>query len=77
MKSRSGLRIGVAFDYMRVKVKDIALLEKFSPVFRKLYEKDGLKEGVDRPADMTRFLAAKGDDKNPATVHAPASAKRK
>ncbi|MCJ1285236.1 hypothetical protein MMC26_004576 [Xylographa opegraphella] len=31
-------KIGVAFDYMRVKVKDIALLEKFTPALLKLYD---------------------------------------
>ena len=31
------VKIGVMFDYMRVKVKDIALLEKFSPAISKLF----------------------------------------
>ena len=37
------MKIGVAFDYMRVKVRDIACLEKFTPALRKLYE-HALKE---------------------------------
>lgn len=46
-KSRHDLKVGVAFDYMRVKVKDIALLEKFTPALLKLYdqEKAGDSEG--------------------------------
>ncbi|KAL9121053.1 MAG: hypothetical protein Q9187_002397, partial [Circinaria calcarea] len=36
-KSRiQDMKIGVAFDYMRVKVRDIALLEKFTPALLKL-----------------------------------------
>ena len=36
-----GVKIGVAFDYMRVKVKDIALLERFTPTFSKLLDSAG------------------------------------
>ena len=32
------MKVGVAFDYMRVKVKDMAVLERFTPVLLKLYE---------------------------------------
>lgn len=32
------LKVAVAYDYMRVKVKAIAILEKFTPVFMQLYE---------------------------------------
>ena len=32
------MKIAVAFDYMRVKVKDIASLEKFTPALRELYK---------------------------------------
>lgn len=45
------MKVGVAFDYMRVKVKDIALLEKFTPALMKLYDqgKAGDSEsGLDR-----------------------------
>lgn len=34
------MRVAVAFDYMRVKVKDIASLEKFTPALRLLYKED-------------------------------------
>ena len=34
------IKIGVAFDYMRVKVKDIASLEKFTPALRELYKEE-------------------------------------
>lgn len=37
-KPQHDMKIGVAFDYMRVKVKDIALLEKFTPALLKLYD---------------------------------------
>ncbi|MCJ1436647.1 hypothetical protein MMC27_006028 [Xylographa pallens] len=37
-KPANDMKIGVAFDYMRVKVKDIALLEKFTPALLKLYD---------------------------------------
>ncbi|MCJ1249137.1 hypothetical protein MMC30_006360 [Trapelia coarctata] len=36
----SDMKVGVAFDYMRVKVKDIALLERFTPALLKLYDHD-------------------------------------
>ena len=36
--SQNDMKIGIAFDLMRVKVKDIMLLEKFAPAFKKLYE---------------------------------------
>jgi len=44
---RRDLKVGVAFDYMRVKVKDIALLERFTPALLRLYdqEKAGDSEG--------------------------------
>jgi ribonuclease Z len=32
------MKVGVGFDFMRVKVKDIAILEKFTPALLKLYE---------------------------------------
>jgi len=34
------MKVGVAFDYMRVKVKDIVLLERFTPALLKLYDQD-------------------------------------
>ena len=45
------MKVGVAFDYMRVKVKDIALLERFTPALLKLYGQDkagGSEQGVKR-----------------------------
>ena len=32
------MKVGVAFDYMRVKVKDIIHLEKFNGAMRELYK---------------------------------------
>lgn len=40
------LKIGVAFDYMRVKVDEIIHLEKFTPALLKLFEKAELDERV-------------------------------
>ena len=51
------MKVGVAFDYMRVKVKDIALLEKFTPVFLRLYEDEvdtGEKEEIDERAEVSK-----------------------
>lgn len=40
---RTDLKIAFAFDYMRVKVKDIASLERFVPALRELYKDDEVK----------------------------------
>ena len=45
---RKDMKIGIAFDYMRVKVKDIELLEKFNPLMRELYKNE--MEELSRPA---------------------------
>jgi ribonuclease Z len=45
-----GMKVAVAFDYMRIKVKDIALMERFRPVLLKLYETASvLDDEVGRP----------------------------
>ncbi|KZF24011.1 hypothetical protein L228DRAFT_252532 [Xylona heveae TC161] len=43
---RGDVKIGVAFDYMRVKVGEIAHLEKFTPAFLKLYEEKEAEESI-------------------------------
>ena len=53
------MKIGVAFDYMRVKVGDIIHLEKFTPALRELY-----KETVDEPKDYRAAKEAFSDDEN-------------
>ena len=40
LQPTTDMKIGVAFDYMSVKVKDIENLEKYTPALRKLYEED-------------------------------------
>ena len=45
------MKVAVAYDYMRVKVKDIMLLEKFTPAFQKLHESQNIRE--DRPETPT------------------------
>ena len=52
---RAGMKIGVAFDYMRVKVKDIALLEKFTPALIKLYDHD---EDLPDPVAKEKLLVS-------------------
>ena len=42
------IKIAFAFDYMRVKVKDIASLEKFTPALRELYKEDEVKPVEER-----------------------------
>ena len=42
------MKIAVAFDYMHVKVKDIASLEKFTPALRELYKADEVRPVDDR-----------------------------
>ncbi|MCJ1231893.1 hypothetical protein MMC12_008572, partial [Toensbergia leucococca] len=53
----STMKIGVAFDYMRVKVGEIAHLEKFTPALLKLYETPDAKEKDDEDIEG----AAKGN----------------
>lgn len=42
--SVNDLKVGVAFDYMKVKVKDIMLLEKYTPALLKLFEEAEAEE---------------------------------
>ena len=54
------VKIGVAFDHMRVKVKDIIALEKFKPTFQKLYtDYTGTDDDLDEEAKATKKLALK------------------
>ena len=48
------MKIGVAFDYMRVKVGDIIHLEKFTPALRELY-KETVNEAKDHKAAKEAF----------------------
>ena len=67
------MKVGVAFDYMRVKVKDMAVLERFTPVYMKLYENEYNKsansasmsgfEEPDADADAEPNKEAKGKKK--------------
>ena len=45
-KSKTDMKVGVAFDYMKVKVKDIALLERFTPALVALYAQDDVKDDI-------------------------------
>ena len=67
------MKIGVAFDYMRVKVKDIIHLEKFTPALRELYKEEE-KEEHDAKAKKAAKEAFSDEvrdvGKNSATVNA-------
>ena len=57
------MKIGVAFDYMRVKVGEIAHLEKFTPALRELYKDvdEDVKESKEAFSDnVTEVLPSKG-----------------
>lgn len=53
------MKIGVAFDYMRVKVGEIAQLEKFSPALIKLLEKPVLSDAESLPATESKGTSEK------------------
>ena len=65
--SKKDLKIGVAFDFMRVKVKDIMLLEKFTPAFMKLYDSGTSKD--------TQSLGSSSD--NETTTRKPSTKEKK
>lgn len=67
VKPANEMKIGVAFDYMRVKVGDIMHLEKFTPAMRELY-KDAEREEQDTKAKKVARQAFSDDVKEvPAT----------
>ncbi len=53
------MKIGVAFDYMRVKVGEIAQLEKFSPALIKLFEKPVVSDAESIPAVESKGTSEK------------------
>lgn len=60
VKPANDMKIGVAFDYMRVKVGDIMHLEKFTPALRELY-KDAEQEEQDTKAKKAARQAFSND----------------
>ena len=74
--STNDLKIGVAFDYMRVKVGDIIHLEKFTPALRELY-KEAEKEELDGKAKKAAGEAPIDINKGVATKDAGKSAANK
>ena len=62
------LKIGVAFDYMRVKVGEIAQLEKFNPAFAKLFE-----DPVVESNDGNSMIESKEPSERNESEHAPSS----
>ena len=57
------MKVGVAFDYMRVKVKDIAILEKFTPVLLKLYDKEASVGGKGETSKGIGMMNSRRTDK--------------
>ena len=49
-EAAKNMKICVAFDYMRIKVKEIAHMEKFTPALLELYEQDDASEEADKQA---------------------------
>ena len=75
----SDLKIGVAFDYMRVKVGDIIHLEKFTPALLKLFEGQEPEKPVEmHEEDMNDKNAEKGKSSlTPNTKHPKSKAEKK
>ncbi|MCJ1265110.1 Zinc phosphodiesterase ELAC protein 2 [Lobaria immixta] len=75
------LKVGVAFDYMKVKVKDIMLLEKFAPALVKLFEEaeseDPEEEHVEKPDTKPEMVKKKTGERNAMVEsgHIPRSAR--
>ena len=61
--SMNYMKIGVAFDYMRIKVGDIIHLEKFTPALRELY-KEAEKEELEGKAKRAAQEVPVDDEKN-------------
>jgi hypothetical protein len=49
------MKVGVAFDYMRVRVRDIIHLEKFNPAMRELYKQEEEEDGKAKRAAKEAF----------------------
>lgn len=52
------MKVAVAFDYMRVRVGDIAQMEKFTPALLKLYEQEELDDKVGTIAEVDKEAKA-------------------
>ena len=65
LSRQADLKIAFAFDYMRVKVKDIGSLEKFVPALRELY-----KDAEVKPLEERRrsSLADAGSSTDPSNI---------
>lgn len=46
LRLESDMKVGVAFDYMRVKVGEIGQLEKFTPALLKLFAEEDKQDGA-------------------------------
>lgn len=69
LKPSNDMKIGVAFDYMRVKVKDIALLEKFTPAMRELYKEK--EEEINTRPNSAASMYSKESHKKSAKITKP------
>lgn len=63
LEDAKNVKVGIAFDYMCVKVKDIELLEKFTPAMRELY-KD--REPVPEDDDENNSAARAAEEREAA-----------
>ena len=53
------MKVAIAFDYMRVRVRDIACLERFTPALLKLYEQEDMDDKVGTMAEVEREAKVK------------------
>lgn len=70
------MKVGVAFDYMRVKVGDIIHLENFTPAMRELYKEEAEEEADAKLKKMAKkALPGDSNDVTPAEVAGSAASK--
>lgn len=60
---KSNMKMCVAFDYMRLKVSDIASMEAYSPAFNQLYEEFSFKENKAGPLAVNEGSPSKKQKK--------------
>ena len=77
--SRGDMKVAVAFDLMRIKVKDIASQESFAPAFVKLYEEspDKLDAAIQPSEARSRGGSPKKDPQSKQSAKAKAKAEKK
>lgn len=61
------MKIGVAFDYMRVRVGDIIHLEKFNPALSELYKEDKKEEAKEKAKRASKEASALSEGAHKST----------